>query len=594
MFRESLFPGSVERATLSAEQRQAINDRNSAKRKEMSAKLQEVMAAAEKQAATGKGQAEKVPAADEKPLEPQVASVLRAGWVSIADPWGHLVARTRAALIKGSWLALPTRTAYAGYQWTFSRDSGVVNEIDSGVWRPGDAVGLWHLSASTSAADGLSLSPWSSGEPLLWMSLDSQREISDIRLVPGLRQGDFVACSPPEGIDENGVFLQGSNIVGWSFGPWLSSVYLWGGKSEAELEPMTNVHSFYAATFAKGREEKFAGALALKEEHTDLERLAALLAGFAERPKLALEDTPQYLTPGEVVKQIRQLVTQLLRSGQGAQLVGLLDDGVLLAIGDLKLLLDIVPAITANQGFEPAIQKIESVGRQLVERGGVDVPAVNEVHLKLYQEWLQSLVTVKAVSEAVTVLMTAKAFYPNDPYLHLLAVELALLQNDWQEAERLLAMMQYPARFRDRYELLSRRISEMKGDEGTIVIRFQPGGSRIPLAAGLNQALRQNFIVDTGASMVTIPSATAESLNLQMVQGHHGGRRTVSTAGGMVDAYEVLIESVEINGWVEHNVGALVMDIPGQPGVGLLGLNYLDRFKVSLNSNEGKLTLRPK
>jgi len=134
----------------------------------------------------------------------------------------------------------------------------------------------------------------------------------------------------------------------------------------------------------------------------------------------------------------------------------------------------------------------------------------------------------------------------------------------------------------------------MKGDEGTIVIRFQPGGSRIPLAAGLNQALRQEFIVDTGASMMTIPSSVAEYLALQMVQGHHGGRRTVSTAGGMVDAYEVLIESVEVNGWVEHNVGALVMDIPGQPGVGLLGLNYLDRFKMSLNTTEGKLTLRPK
>lgn len=578
---------------LSAEQRQELSDRSLAKRKEMSAKLQAVLEESENQAATAKIQSN-VAGVDEKPVEPQVASVLRAGWVSIVDPWGHLVSRTRAALVKGSWLVLPSRAAYAGYQWTFSRDGGATAEIATGIWKPGDAVGLWHLNTSESSSEGLPLVPWSAGGPLLWMSIDSQREVGDIRLVPGKRQGDFIACVPPDGVNENGVFLQGSNIVGWSFGPWLGSVYLWGGKAEAGLESTTDVRAFYAVTFAKGREEKFAGALAIKGDHSDLERLAALLEGFAERPKLALDDTPQYLTSGEVVKQVRQLVTQLLRSGQGAQVMALLDDSLLLSIGDLKLLLDIIPAITASKGFEPAIQKIESVGRQLVERGGVDVPAVNEVHLKLYQEWLQSLVTVKAVSEAAGAMITAKAFYPNDPYLHLLAVELALLQNDWQEAERLLSMMQYPAKFRDRYELLSRRISEMKGDEGAIVITFQPGGGRIPLAAGLNQAVRQEFIVDTGASMLTIPSATAASMNLQMVQGHHGGRRTVSTAGGMVDTYEVLLDSVEINGWVERNVGALVMDIPGQPGVGLLGLNYLDRFKMNLNNNEGKLTLRPK
>ena len=115
------------------------------------------------------------------------------------------------------------------------------------------------------------------------------------------------------------------------------------------------------------------------------------------------------------------------------------------------------------------------------------------------------------------------------------------------------------------------------------------------MAAGLNQAIRQEVIVDTGASMLTIPSATAAALKLQVVQGgHQGGRRTVSTAGGAVDTYEVLIESVEIEGWVEHNISALVMDIPDQPGVGLLGLNYLNRFKMDLNNNEGKLTLRPK
>lgn len=594
VFRESLFLSSTEMPTLSEEQRQELKDRSLAKRKEMSTKLQAVLSESEKQAAT----AQILPVeavVDEKPDEPQTASILSAGWVSIVDPWGHLAARTRAALIGEGWLVLPTRAAYAGYQWIFYRDGGAESEIASGIWRPGESVGFWRLATSGAPTQGLSLAPWKPGAPLLWMSLDSLRELVDVRLAPGKRQGDFLVCVPPDGVKENGVFVQGTSIVGWSFGPWLDSVYLWNGSSEAALAPTTEVRSFYATTFAKGREEKFAGALAIKDDHSDLEKLAALVEGFAVRPKLAVEDTPEYVRPTEVVKRIRQLIVQLLRGGHGVKIVEILSDSLLLEIGDLKLLMELIPAITATQGFEPAIQKIEGVGRQLVDKGGVDVPAVNEAHLKLYQDWLQSLVSVKAVSEATGVLTTAKAYYPNDPYLHLLAVELALLNNDWQEAERLLDMMDYPAKYRDRYEVLARRISDMKGDDGTILIRFSPGGNRIPIAAGLNQAIRQEFIVDTGASMMTIPSTTAQALNLQMVQGgHHGGRRTVSTAGGSVETYEVLLESVEIEGWVERNVSALVMDIPDQPGVGLLGLNYLNRFKMNLNNNEGKLTLRPK
>lgn len=592
LFRDSLFSPLLEPPTLSAAQRQELKDKKLAKRKEMAAKLQAAMAESKEQSATV-APPEKSAADDPQP--PKTAPMLSAGSVAIIDPWGQQVAKIRAALIGDGWLALPARATYAGTQWVFFREADAETEISGGVWRAGDAVGLWHFSSKVQSAEGLALAPWNDGAPLVWMSLDSQNELADIRLAAGKRQGNFVVCATPDAIRENGVFIQGDSIVGWSFGPWLGNVYLWNGKSGEDLAVETDVRAFYAATFANGREEWFAKVLATQGGHSELVDLAALVEGFAIKPKLALEDTPDYLRPLEIVKRIRQLSTQLLRSGQGAQLVEILHDGVLREIGDLKLLMDLIPAITASHGFEPALQKIEVVGRELVEKGGVDVPAVNELHLRLYQDWLQSLVTVKAVGEANQVLSKAKAYYPNDPYIHLLGVELALLDNDWQEAERLLGMMEYPPAFRDRYELLSRRISEMKGDEGTIVIRFPAGGNRIPLAAGLNQSLRQEFIVDTGASMLTIPTATAEALNLKAVQGeHHGGRRMVSTAGGAVSAYEVLLESVEIEGWVEHNVSALVMDIPDQPGVGLLGLNYLSRFKMDLNNTEGKLSLRPK
>ena len=95
---------------------------------------------------------------------------------------------------------------------------------------------------------------------------------------------------------------------------------------------------------------------------------------------------------------------------------------------------------------------------------------------------------------------------------------------------------------------------------------------------------------DTGATTVTIPSSTAEALGLDVVYGQH----TLSTAGGSVEAGAVIIDAIEIDGWVEYDVSAYVLDIPGQQGLGLLGLNYLGRFQMDLKLEEGRLLLSPR
>lgn len=594
MFRDALFPREV---SLSAEQQQQLKERRIAKRRELTEQLQAAMKKGRLPSTAPADQAPPQEAASTSPSEtsaPSTNSTLNVGWVTVADPWGRQVARTRAALIGDGWLALPSRALYGGAQWLFSRGEGGAAEISGGVWRLGEAVGLWHVAESTPPGDGLPLVPWHDGEPLAWMSLESMNELPEIRLSAGRQEGDFWVVPTPEIIRESGVFIQRQSIVGWSFGPWLANSYLWLGKVDADLKVETDIRTFYAQTFANGREEKFAMAQAIQGTHSDLERLTALVDGFALQPKLSVDDTPDHLSPAEVIPMIRKLCGQLIAAGQGAPVVGIMTDRHLREIGDLSLFLELVPAIAASRGFEAAIAAIEGIGRELVEMGGVTRPAVNELHLKLYQEWLQSLVSAKAVTEATAVLNRGRGYYPSDPYLYLLGIEIALLNNDWQEAERLIGQMEYPPKYRDRYELLLRRISEMKGDEGKIIIHFQAGGNRIPVTAGLNRSFNQEFMVDTGASMVTIPSSTAEALGLEVVSGDHWDRHRVSTVGGVVSAQEVLIETLEIEGWEEHNVSALVIDIPDQPGLGLLGLNYLSRFKMDLNSNEGRLSLRPK
>jgi clan AA aspartic protease (TIGR02281 family) len=204
------------------------------------------------------------------------------------------------------------------------------------------------------------------------------------------------------------------------------------------------------------------------------------------------------------------------------------------------------------------------------------------------------MVSARAVDEGWQAYTAAKTYYPDDAYIHLLGVELQLLNGNWEEAEHLLYMRDYPEAFQDRYEILARRISEMKGQEGKIVISFPQGSTKIPVTAAINETLYQDFVVDTGASMISIPSSTADALGLEIVQGDHRNQHRVSTVGGVVTAGEVIIDAIEIDGWVEYDVRALVIDIPDRPGLGLLGLNYLGRFQMDLKTEEGILSLSPR
>jgi clan AA aspartic protease (TIGR02281 family) len=126
---------------------------------------------------------------------------------------------------------------------------------------------------------------------------------------------------------------------------------------------------------------------------------------------------------------------------------------------------------------------------------------------------------------------------------------------------------------------------------GKIIIRFSPDSGQIRAKGVLNNLLNQNFAVDTGASMVTIPSSAAKALGLDT---RSAPRRKVITAGGVIEAPEVILDALEFNGWVEYDVTAYIIDLPEQTGLGLLGLNYLNRFRMDVNAASGELTLEPR
>jgi aspartyl protease family protein len=108
----------------------------------------------------------------------------------------------------------------------------------------------------------------------------------------------------------------------------------------------------------------------------------------------------------------------------------------------------------------------------------------------------------------------------------------------------------------------------------------------------LNRSTNQKFIVDTGASLVTIPRSTAEELGLELDASNP--LRKVYTAGGVKYAPEVTLFSITVEGWEVTDLKALVLDLPDQAEWGLLGMNYLRRFRMDINTDNGVLLLEPR
>jgi clan AA aspartic protease (TIGR02281 family) len=209
----------------------------------------------------------------------------------------------------------------------------------------------------------------------------------------------------------------------------------------------------------------------------------------------------------------------------------------------------------------------------------------------IYREWLKRLIAEGNEVAARAVYDEAIERFPQDPAIHLAGVELVLQRRNWRLAERILAARRYPPDLRDWVNRLEQGINDLKSEEGKILIRFQPGSRAVPVSAVLDGTVTQPFLIDTGASVVTIPSETAHRLGIDLTG--RLPRRLFYSATGAQNAIEVTLPSIEIGGREVVDVKALVVDLPGQPGVGLLGMNYLRNFRMDIDTDQGLLTLVP-
>jgi len=140
--------------------------------------------------------------------------------------------------------------------------------------------------------------------------------------------------------------------------------------------------------------------------------------------------------------------------------------------------------------------------------------------------------------------------------------------------------------------IASRQALDLLGEPTVAVVSMpiQRRGTSILVPARVNGQSVGVFILDTGATYTSLNTALARQLGVSTV-----GTSTVrlATANGTIQAPLALLDEVDIGGAVARHVPTVVHDLPGMPPgiVGLLGMSFLERFRVNLDISSGLLTL---
>ena len=93
-----------------------------------------------------------------------------------------------------------------------------------------------------------------------------------------------------------------------------------------------------------------------------------------------------------------------------------------------------------------------------------------------------------------------------------------------------------------------------------------------------------NFVVDTGASLVTLPQTDAHAAGLSCQR-----KVTIKTGNGEVAACMTTISSLKFGSFTLKNIQAIIAPNLSQP---LLGMNALKQFRIEQEGGEMRITTK--
>jgi aspartyl protease family protein len=108
------------------------------------------------------------------------------------------------------------------------------------------------------------------------------------------------------------------------------------------------------------------------------------------------------------------------------------------------------------------------------------------------------------------------------------------------------------------------------------------------ITSGTINGITIQFLVDTGASAITLSSSDARRLGINYLAG---SRALTQTANGVVPVYKVKLDAVRVGNVTANNVDAVIIEGNGLP-VALLGMSFLNRMDMKRDGLTMTLTKR--
>lgn len=123
-----------------------------------------------------------------------------------------------------------------------------------------------------------------------------------------------------------------------------------------------------------------------------------------------------------------------------------------------------------------------------------------------------------------------------------------------------------------------------------ITIPVVVNGASVIVPVTFNSSVRGNLALDTGATITVISHRIANNLALRAL-----GASKIGTVGGIITAPLARLRSLKVGDAEVHDLVVSIHDFSTDPRIeGLLGLDFLKHFHVSLDARRGVLTLGPR
>lgn len=138
---------------------------------------------------------------------------------------------------------------------------------------------------------------------------------------------------------------------------------------------------------------------------------------------------------------------------------------------------------------------------------------------------------------------------------------------------------------------------EISGDASETGVAFEmagPGGAALVVPVYINGTGPHDFVLDTGATMTCLDAALVQRLELPDARGQRGVGMGIGAGPGALQL--VQIDSLRVGAATATEMTGCSLDLDqfqavGLDIAGLLGLNYLQEFRVTLDFRTGRLTL---